>query len=124
MDQTQPQGIYQQQQQPYVQEVMPINQIVYSNPPQQQQVIYTNPPQQQVIYQQQPPQTQVVYVPQAQPQQTQSQQPVTVVNNTVVQADTTVNHGCHALLCCCSGGLWFPIWVMACVGLGCERPCG
>ncbi len=119
MDPNQPQGVYQQQ--PYTQEVVAVNQVVYTNPP-QQQVIYTNP-QPQVIYQQQPS-PQVVYVqPQAQPQQTQSQ-PSTVIVNNVVQSDTTVNHGCHALLFCCTGGLWLPVWVIACLGLGCERPCG
>jgi len=124
----QPQGVYQQpqqqqqQQQAYVQEGMPVNQLVYANPPQQQQVIYTNPPPtQQVIYQQQP---QVVYVPQPQPQQTQSHQPTTVVVNNVNQGDNTVNHASHALLCCCTGGLWLPFWVMGCLNLGCQKPCG
>ncbi|PRP84047.1 hypothetical protein PROFUN_08509 [Planoprotostelium fungivorum] len=52
--------------------------------------------------------------------QQQQQAGPTVV---VVQKDT-VNHCCHFLLFIITGGLWLPIWIIACAGVGCARPCG
>ncbi|PRP81984.1 hypothetical protein PROFUN_10478 [Planoprotostelium fungivorum] len=53
-------------------------------------------------------------------QQQQTAAPTVVV----VQKDESVNHCCHFLLFWITGGLWLPIWIMACAGVGCARPCG
>ena len=95
----QPQVIYQQQ-----------PQVVYQVQPQQQ-------PPPQIVYVQTPPPTGVY-----QPTAPQAQQPQTIVVNNMVHQD--VNHGCHAILCCCTGGLWLPVWVLACLDIACQRPCG
>jgi len=36
-----------------------------------------------------------------------------------------VDHFQHCVLCCCSGLLWIPFWVVACIVPGfCPTPCG
>ena len=36
-----------------------------------------------------------------------------------------VDHFQHSVLCCCSGLLWIPCWIVACIVPGfCPTPCG
>lgn len=37
--------------------------------------------------------------------------------------DGSINHKRHALLCLLTCGLWTPIWICACLGACCQRPC-
>ena len=45
---------------------------------------------------------------------------ITIINNQKIP----VNHCQHAMCCIFTGSLWFPCWVYACMGCGCEKPCG
>ena len=35
-----------------------------------------------------------------------------------------VNHCQHVMCCMFTGGLMLPCWIYACMGCGCEKPCG
>ena len=35
-----------------------------------------------------------------------------------------VNHCQHAMCCVFTAGVMLPCWVYACMGCGCEKPCG
>eukprot|EP01004_Peranema_trichophorum_P009879 NODE_8630_length_660_cov_54.372439_g8005_i0.p1 GENE.NODE_8630_length_660_cov_54.372439_g8005_i0~~NODE_8630_length_660_cov_54.372439_g8005_i0.p1 ORF type:complete len:112 (+),score=23.44 NODE_8630_length_660_cov_54.372439_g8005_i0:57-392(+) len=104
-------------------EGQPPQQPGYQPPP--GQPAYQPVPGQPVMYQQPPPQ----YYQQPPPQyyqQPPQQQSVQVSQNTVVQvgASHEVNHCCHFILFLLTGGVWLPIWILACLGVCCARPCG
>lgn len=60
------------------------------------------------------------------------QAPAPVINISNVNTNTNnngsgkvpVNHCAHCMCCVLWGGLWCPCWTYACMGLGCQRPCG
>lgn len=42
---------------------------------------------------------------------------------TIAREKRGINHGLHCFLVFLTGGCWCPLWIAACCGCCCERPC-